>query len=71
MEIKVQYTTLVTKTVNIKVSDKFNNLPNLFDEGSEKWNKLSDELVEKVYAKLPEDADIVKIFDAETNKMIY
>ena len=68
MKISIAYT--ITKDVEIEVNDKFKSL---YEENLTRTEDedLTDELLSDCYVRLPADANILSIFDAESDEPLY
>lgn len=74
MKINVCYT--VTKNIDMEVSDDFKELENTFtpghyDEEAVKWRALAMRLEGVILDRLPEDSEILGVFDTDTQRIIY
>lgn len=74
MKINVCYT--VTKNIDMEVSDDFKELENTFtqghyDEEAAKWQALAMRLESVILDRLPEDSEILGVFDTETQEIVY
>ena len=68
MKISIAYT--ITKDVEIEVNNKFKAL---YEESltHTEDEDLTNELLDECYERLPADANILSIFDAETDEPLY
>jgi len=72
MKINVCYT--VTKNIDMEVSDDFKELEKEFplSEGGEvKWQRIAERLENVILDRLPEDSEILGVFDTETQEIVY
>ena len=74
MKINVCYT--VTKNIDMEVSDEFKELEKTFTSGHyneevEKWQVLAGRLEDIILNRLPEDSEILGVYDTETHEIIY
>ena len=74
MKINVCYT--VTKNIDMEVSDDFKELENTFtsgcyDEEAVKWQALAERLEKVILDRLPEDSEILGVFDTDTQEIVY
>lgn len=70
MKINVRYTVMVTKNIEMEVSDDFKELRK-DDFIKTHGYALSYELEDVVYDKLPEAYEILEMRDIDTDKILY
>ena len=74
MKINVCYT--VTKNIDMEVPDEFKELEKTFtsghyDEEAKKWLALVGRLEDIILNRLPEDSEILGVYDTETHEIVY
>lgn len=72
MKINVCYT--VTKNIDMEVSDDFKELEKEFpmsEGGDVAWQRLAGKLEEVILAELPENSEVLGVFDTDTQEIVY
>ena len=70
MKVSVAYQ--IIEDVEIEVNDRFRQLIDCDDNFTNReWCRLQDELIEKVYGKIPKGADIISIYDVDTDEALF
>lgn len=74
MKINICYT--VTKNIDMEVSDEFKELEKTFTSGhyneeAEKWVALVERLESIILDRLPEDSEVLGVYDTETHEIVY